>query len=168
MKKIFTFFAATFLAAAALAADPRPNIKLSATNGVEVVIDGQSYFNNMDFWLSDRRGELHTIEVYAYRNSYSPYRNNRNSRNGDRLLGSATFRTNGEHLYISVGDYGEIVIENDREYAMRTGGYIDRDYGYSQRDNDYRNRDVRRDNRNIRDRDFGRDDRSRTNRKNRF
>jgi hypothetical protein len=146
MKKIFTMFLGLALTAAAFAADRKPDVTIISMKKYEIVVDGRTYYsNNRMLNIDNLRNGRHTIQVYdmSSNRGFSIFQRK-------RLVASKAFQLRNNDVKITISQFGQLTITEDRF------GRDDR-YGNDNRGwDDHNGRDQQDDHsgRNSRDRNF--------------
>ena len=144
MKKIFTMCLGLVLTAAVFAADRKPNVTIISMKKYEIVVDGRTYYSNSRMINIDNlRNGRHTIQVYDMNNrGFSIFQRK-------RLVASKTFQLRNNDVKITISQFGQLSITEDR--FDRDGRYGDDNRGWD----DHKGIDQRDDHgRNDRNRKF--------------
>ena len=146
MKKIFTMCLGLVLTAAVFAADRKPDVTIISMKKYEIVVDGRTYYsNNRMLNIDNLRNGRHTIQVYdmSRNRGFSIFQRK-------RLVASKAFQLRNNDVKITINQFGQLAITEDRF------GRDDR-YGNDNRGwDDHNGRDQQNDHsgRNSRDRNF--------------
>ena len=144
MKKIFTMCLGLVLTAAVFAADRKPDVTIISMKKYEIVVDGRTYYsNNRMMNIDNLRNGRHTIQVYDMNNrGFSIFQRK-------RLVASKTFQLRNNDVKITISQFGQLSITEDR--FDRDGRYGDDNRGWD----DHKGIDQRDDHgRNDRNRKF--------------
>ena len=145
MKKIFTMCLGLALTAAVFAADRKPDVTIISAKKYEIVVDGRTYYsNNRMLNIDNLRNGRHSIQVYDMSNrGFSIFQRK-------RLVASKSFQLRDNDVRITISQFGQLTITEDRF------GRDDR-YGNDNRGwDDHNGRDQQDDHsgRNSRNRNF--------------
>jgi len=146
MKKIFTMCLGLVLTAAVFAADRKPDVTIISMKKYEIVVDGRTYYNNSRMLNIDNlRNGRHTIQVYdmSSNRGFSIFQRK-------RLVASKAFQLRNNDVKITISQFGQLTITEDR--FDRDGRYGNDNRGWD----DHNGIDQRDDHsgRNSRDRNF--------------
>jgi len=144
MKKIFTMCLGLVLTAAVFAADRKPDVTIISMKKYEIVVDGRTYYSNSRMINIDNlRNGRHTIQVYDMNNrGFSIFQRK-------RLVASKTFQLRNNDVRITISQFGQLSITEER--FDRDGRYGNDNRGWD----DHKSIDQRDDHgRNDRDRKF--------------
>lgn len=146
MKKIFTMCLGLVLTAAVFAADRKPDVTIISMKKYEIVVDGRTYYSNSRMLNIDNlRNGRHTIQVYdmSSNRGFSIFQRK-------RLVASKAFQLRNNDVKITISQFGQLTITEDR--FDRDGRYGNDNRGWD----DHNGIDQRDDHsgRNSRDRNF--------------
>jgi hypothetical protein len=106
MKKIFTLITVSFISVFALAAEKKPDVKVTSTGEYLIIVDGKQYKNEKKIILKDMEKGIHYIDVFKKKKGLfgSKY----------KLVSSKQFEIEKKDLEIDVNASGYIKIgKND-------------------------------------------------------
>ena len=134
------------LTAAVFAADRKPDITIISMKKYEIVVDGRTYYsNNRKLNIDNLRNGRHTIQVYDMTSNrgFSIFQKK-------RLVASRTFQLKNNDVRITISQFGQLTITEDR--FGRDGRFENDNRGWD----DHNGRDQQDDHsgRNSRDRNF--------------
>ena len=146
MKKIFTMCLGLVLTAAVFAADRKPDVTIISMKKYEIVVDGRTYYSNSRMLNIDNlRNGRHTIQVYdmSSNRGFSIFQRK-------RLVASKAFQLRNNDVKITISQFGQLTITEDR--FDRDGRYGNDNRGWD----DHNGVDQRDDHsgKNSRDRNF--------------
>ena len=145
MKKIFTMCLGLALTAAVFAADRKPDVTIISMKKYEIVVDGRTYYsNNRMLNIDNLRNGRHAIQVYdmSSNRGFSIFQRK-------RLVASKTFQLRNNDVRITISQFGQLSITEER--FDRDGRYGNDNRGWD----DHKGIDQRDDHgRNDRDRKF--------------
>jgi len=133
MKKIFTLMLASLFSVALFAADRRPSVTIQSSRNYEIVIDGKSYFSNINGFmnLGNMRDGRHTITVYKVKDQ-GLFRKSR------KMVSASAFTVRHNDIKILVDFFGKIQVTESRSRNDRGGwdqnGRYDNDHDMERQD----------------------------------
>ena len=140
MKKIFTMCLGLVLTAAVFAADRKPDVTIISMKKYEIVVDGRTYYsNNRMLNIDNLRNGRHTIQVYdmSSNRGFSIFQRK-------RLVASKSFQLKNNDVKITISQFGQLTITEDRfgrddRYGNDNRGWDDHDGRDQQNDHTGRN-----------------------------
>jgi hypothetical protein len=140
MKKIFTMCLGLVLTAAVFAADRKPDVTIISMKKYEIVVDGRTYYsNNRMLNIDNLRNGRHTIQVYdmSSNRGFSIFQRK-------RLVASKSFQLKNNDVKITISQFGQLTITEDRfgrndRYGNDNRGWDDHDGRDQQNDHSGRN-----------------------------
>src|SRR6188768_4117180 len=146
MKKFFTMCLGLALTAAVFAADRKPDVTIISMKKYEIVVDGRTYYsNNRMLNIDNLRNGRHTIQVYdmSSNRGFSIFQRK-------RLVASKSFQLRNNDVKITISQFGQLTITEDRFGRDGRNGNDNRGW------DDHNGRDQQDDHsgRNSRDRNF--------------
>src|SRR6187401_938970 len=110
MKKSFTMCLGLALTAAVFPADRKPDVTIISTKKYEIVVDGRTYYSNSRMMNIDNlRNGRHTIQVYdmSSNRGFSIFQRK-------RLVASRSFQLRNNDVKITISQFGQLTITEDR------------------------------------------------------
>jgi hypothetical protein len=105
MKKIFTLITVGFLSVFVLAAEKKPDVKVTSTGEYLIIVDGKQYKNEKKIMLKDMEKGIHYIDVFKKKKGLFG--------NKYKLVSSKQFKIEKKDLDIDVNASGYIKIGKD-------------------------------------------------------
>jgi hypothetical protein len=105
MKKIFTLITVGFLSVFVLAAEKKPDVKVTSTGEYLIIVDGKQYNNEKKIMLKDMEKGIHYIDVFKKKKGLFG--------NKYKLVSSKQFKIEKKDLDIDVNASGYIKIGKD-------------------------------------------------------
>lgn len=108
MKKIFTLITVSFISVFALAAEKKPDVKVTSTGEYLIIVDGKQYKNEKKIILKDMEKGIHYIDVFKKKKGLfgSKY----------KLVSSKQFEIEKKDIDIDVNASGYIKIGKDDDW----------------------------------------------------
>ena len=105
MKKILTLITVSFLSVFVLAAEKKPDVKVTSTGEYLIIVDGKQYKNEKKIMLKDMEKGIHYIDVFKKKKGLFG--------NKYKLVSSKQFKIEKKDLDIDVNASGYIKIGKD-------------------------------------------------------
>jgi hypothetical protein len=105
MKKILTLITVSFLSVFVLAAEKKPDVKVTSTGEYLIIVDGKQYKNEKKIMLKDMEKGIHYIDVFKKKKGLFG--------NKYKLVSSKQFKIEKKNLDIDVNASGYIKIGKD-------------------------------------------------------